>query len=123
MKNNLRDYSCTIRDGKAKEYLAFAPLKAPDDFAAAFTAAEGSEQFRQKQDGRHQLQFVLAILRIKTLALAWQQIDLHFVRIMLANRQVQLTLTFNDARLIIALKDATVMNSDDELHVTATQVA
>lgn len=41
---------------------------------------------------------------------------------MLATRHVPITPTFNNGRLAIALKDATVMNPDDELRVTATQV-
>src|ERR1044071_3961954 len=43
--------ACGFEHHGPKEHLAFAPRLASDDVAAAFTAAEGWGQFRQKRDG------------------------------------------------------------------------
>ncbi|HEY3241797.1 MAG TPA: GH116 family glycosyl hydrolase [Phycisphaerae bacterium] len=53
-------------------YLAFAPRITPDDFRAAFTAAEGWGTFAQKRDGRtqrHRIEIHWGWLRLRTLAL------------------------------------------------------
>jgi hypothetical protein len=50
--------ACGYRYHGPKGFLAFAPRLSPNDFRAAFTAAEGWGTFRQKRDGNRQCETI-----------------------------------------------------------------
>jgi non-lysosomal glucosylceramidase len=65
--------ACGYEYNGPKGYLAFAPRIGPENFKAAFTAAEGWGSFSQKQDDHNSLTAVLQVkygqLKLKTLGL------------------------------------------------------
>lgn len=100
-----------------KGHLAFAPRLTPDDFRAAFTAAEGWGTFSQKRSGKT-LQAHLSLrygkLTLKTLALAAKA---DRVTVRHKNRSVLATVTPQEGGSLVTFGSELVLDSGDELTV------
>ena len=104
-----------------KGYLAFAPRLTPEDFRAAFTAAEGWGTFAQKRDGRAQRE---------TITVKWGRLRLHRlafvptanleptkVELTVAGRAVRATHTIENERIRIALDAELTLEAGETLIV------
>ncbi|HUT35303.1 MAG TPA: GH116 family glycosyl hydrolase [Planctomycetota bacterium] len=90
-----------------KGHLGFAPRLTPDDFRAAFTAAEGWGLFTQKRQGNVQanrIEVRWGKLRLKTLALAVREgLKTPTVAVTVAGKPVEASSSVKDGRLLITL--------------------
>jgi hypothetical protein len=105
-----------------KGHLGFAPKITPENFRAAFTAAEGWGTFAQQRDGgaqREQIRVRWGRLNVKSLAFAVPK-RFHSVRVavMLGDRAVPSDHTLRDGRLEITLKKKLLISEDQTLSVT-----
>ena len=107
-------------DGPAGS-LAFAPRVRPEDFKAAFTAAQSWGVFEQQQDGRRQqatVELTHGHLRLKTLGL--QPLDgvrMRHVRVELNGEHVAASHALQDGRLVVRLREEQVLQDGDRLSV------
>ncbi len=102
-----------------KGHLAFAPRLTPDDFKAAFTAAEGWGLFTQKRAGNAQtarIEVRWGKLRLKSLALAVPD-GLKTTTVSLAGKPVKATAVVTDGRLMLTLSEEIVLNEGQALDV------
>jgi hypothetical protein len=105
-----------------KGHLGFAPRVTPEDFRAAFTAAEGWGTFSQKRDGRSQherIELRWGSLRLRSLAFAvTQTIDRGEVRVQVGERAVEdVAVRFDGGRLMIRFGEEVALKVGDVLEV------
>ena len=105
-----------------KGHLGFAPAVTPDDFRAAFTAAEGWGTFSQKRNGKtqhEQIELRWGRLALKSLAF---EVPENFkpaqVTLTTAGGSSKCDYTLKDRRVEISLKDALVLTPGQMLVVT-----
>jgi non-lysosomal glucosylceramidase len=103
-------------------HLGFAPRLSPEDFRAAFTAAEGWGTFAQQRVGQKQKE---------TLTVAWGKLRLKSLTFQLSNAQVarQVSVKAGDRtiaqtfkqqedRVLISFREAVVLKANEALEVT-----
>jgi non-lysosomal glucosylceramidase len=104
-----------------KAQLGFAPRLTPEDFKAAFTAAEGWGSFAQKVEaGRMTAEIVLlwGQLRLKTLSLALPPgVPAGAVQVTLDSRAVQATPTMESSRLLVTMASDLLVKAGQKLEV------
>jgi hypothetical protein len=102
-------------------YLAFAPHLTPDDFRAAFTAAEGWGTFTQKREGKTQRETIevkWGKLRLKSLAFALpENAKPTVIRVTLAGNDVRAKYTVHDDRIAIDLESETTIKNGEALEI------
>jgi non-lysosomal glucosylceramidase len=108
-----------------KGHLGFAPRITPEDFRAAFTAAEGWGLFLQKRDGkiqRERIELRWGQLSVKSLAFAVPD-NFRSVKVSVtaADKPVEHDYTLKDGRLEITLKEKLVISENQVLDVTIQQ--
>jgi len=105
-----------------KGHLGFAPRLAPEDFRAAFTAAEGWGTFHQKRDAaglRAGLEVRWGRLRLRTLVLELPEgAKVAAVDVAAAGAPVRATHRAEDGRVTITLGDETVVSAGQSLEIT-----
>jgi len=105
-----------------KGHLGFAPRLMPENFRAAFTAAEGWGTFAQKRDSktqREQIELRWGRLGLKSLAFAVPD-NFRSVKVTItaAGKSVKHDYTLKDGRLVINLKKKLVLSENQTLEVT-----
>ncbi|MBA7615579.1 hypothetical protein ES703_22862 [subsurface metagenome] len=108
-----------------KGHLGFAPRLTPDNFRAAFTAAEGWGLFLQKRDGkiqRERIDLRWGQLSVKSLAFAVPD-NFRSVKVSVtaAGKPVKHDYTLKASRLEITLKKKLVLSENQTLDVTIQQ--
>jgi len=107
-----------------KGHLGFAPRLAPEDFRAAFTAAEGWGTFSQKREGttlRARVELKGGRLHLKTLALAIpEKAQPKLVSVKIGGATVGAGHMVDDDRLTITLASETVIQPDKAVEVLVT---
>ena len=102
--------------------LGFAPRMNPEDFKAAFTAAEGWGAFTQKREGntqRDRIEVRWGKLDLKTLAfVAPKEVSIKSVAVSLDGKPVDASYTLEEARLVLALSNDVVVNEGGALEVS-----
>ena len=108
-----------------KGHLGFAPKLTPENFRAAFTAAEGWGTFTQKRQGRvqrEQIEVRWGRLILKSLSFAVPE---HFrkaaVSVMVEGDGVESAHTLKDGRLDINLNTAVNLSKNQEIEITIEQ--
>jgi uncharacterized protein (DUF608 family) len=105
-----------------KGHIGFAPRLTPENFRAAFTAAEGWGTFSQKRDGKTQsdrIEVRWGKLRVKTLALSLPAgATAATVKLTAAGKDVPVTQTLKDGRLEITLGQEVALTEGQALEVT-----
>jgi hypothetical protein len=104
-----------------KGHLGFAPRLAPEDFRAAFTAAEGWGTFSQKREPaalRARVELRWGRMHLKTLALAIpEKAQPKQVVVTVAGATVGAGHVVDDGRLTITLASETVLEPDKAVEV------
>jgi hypothetical protein len=105
-----------------KGHLGFAPRITPENFRAAFTAAEGWGMFAQKRDSRtqrEQIEMRWGRLALKSLAFVIPE-DFRKVRpvVMLDRVAVRSDYTLKNGRLKITLKKKLAISENQTLDIT-----
>ncbi|MBU0616922.1 MAG: hypothetical protein KKI02_04325, partial [Planctomycetes bacterium] len=105
-----------------KGYLGFAPRLTPEDFRAAFTAAEGWGTFSQQRDQRSQrerIELRWGSLRLKSLAFAVPQtIDRSSIRVRIGARAIEdINVRFDGGRLVIRFGEEVTLGVGGVLEV------
>jgi len=107
-----------------KKHLGFAPRLAPEDFRAAFTAAEGWGAFSQKREGttlRARVELKEGRLHLKTLALAIpEKAQPKRVSVKIGGATVGAAHVVDGGRLTITLASETVLEPDKAIEVLVT---
>ncbi len=108
-----------------KGHLGFAPRLTPDNFRAAFTAAEGWGLFLQKRDSkiqRERIELRWGQLSVNSLAFAVPD-NFRSVKVSVtaAGKPVKHDYTLKDGRLEITLKKKLVLSENQTLDVTIQQ--
>jgi len=105
-----------------KGHLGFAPRLGPEDFRAAFTAAEGWGAFSQKREGaalRARVELKWGRLRLRTLVLELPKgAKVAAVDVAAAGAPVRATHRDEDGRVTITLDAETVLAAGQSLEVT-----
>ncbi len=104
-----------------RDYMAFAPRVTPENFKAAFTAAEGWGTYSQTSDAlslKATIEMKYGRLRLKTLALALPIGDVaaHTV-VKVAGVPIDLQATARDGRLLIVFNGKAIVNAGQQLTV------
>ncbi|UCG46393.1 MAG: hypothetical protein JSU94_12895 [Phycisphaerales bacterium] len=111
-------------DGPAG-HIGFGPKISPEDFKAAFTAAEGWGTFTQKANGRGQLEEIdvrWGRLGLKTLAFAvGQNIRPAVVGVEFAGRPLQASHSLENGRVHITLKNKLMLTENQTLKVAISR--
>jgi hypothetical protein len=114
--------ACGFEYDGPKGHLGFAPRLTPDNFRAAFTAAEGWGTFSQKkEDGGLSVEVSVkwGRLRLKTLALEFiAPRPTERVRVTLGRKAVTAGFQQEGSRVRVGLKSATVLLPGHPLVVT-----
>jgi len=117
--------ACGFEYHGPKAHLGFAPRIAPQDFQAAFTAAEGWGSFRQKGQGEEQtaeIRVKWGRLRLKTLALALLGgKTARAVHVSVGGQSIAATHTVDGHRLLVTLGEEIVLKAGDSLEVIVAQ--
>jgi len=104
-----------------KGHLGFAPRLTPEDFRAAFTAAEGWGTFSQQLKGKAlaaTVELKWGKLRLKTFSLAFpDQATASSISVDLNDRKVEATLQQTGSRVMISLPTETTLQAQDRLHI------
>ncbi len=112
--------ACGFEYHGPRGHLGFAPRVSPEDFRAAFTAAEGWGTYSQRQTGSG-LQAEVALkwgqLRLRTLAFAPKGTPTK-VTVTVAGRAVPATLKVADGRAEVALAAEVSLRAGESLQVT-----
>jgi hypothetical protein len=107
-----------------KGHLGFAPAISPEDFRAAFTAAEGWGTFAQKRNGTTQdekIEIRWGQLKLKSLAFAVPgNLRRVKVNVTAAGKPVEIDYALNDGRLDIILKKDLILSEGQTLQVEIT---
>jgi hypothetical protein len=105
-----------------KGHMGFSPRIAPEDFRAAFTAAEGWGSFAQsrtRESQQEQITLRWGHLNLKTLAFAipedWKTVD---VTARIGNKSVKSRHTLQNGRVRIELTDPVRLSEKQELQIT-----
>jgi non-lysosomal glucosylceramidase len=113
--------ACGFEYHGPKGHIGFAPRLSPDDFKAAFTAAEGWGTYAQKRQGdalHVNLQPKLGRLRVKTLALTLPEgVGGKNVQVTQHGVAVAATSARETSRLTITLKDESIIPAGHDLQV------
>ena len=105
-----------------KGHLGFAPRLSPENFKAAFTAAEGWGTFTQQRKGGKQMEIIAVAwgkLRLRSLAFTLQ--DGHAAKsaqVTLDGKRLETTFTQHGNRLLLTLHADTLVNVHQQLKVT-----
>jgi hypothetical protein len=103
------------------KHIGFAPKITPDNFSAAFTAAEGWGTFTQKRDEKTQRENIAVHwgrLSVESLAFAIpDDFDLTRATVSLDRTVVRSSYTLKDGRVEIKLANGQVVNEDQTLEV------
>jgi hypothetical protein len=114
--------ACGYEHHGPKGHLGFAPRLTPEDFKAAFTAAEGWGSFAQKvESGRMKAEIALhwGRLRLKTLALQLPPgVQAGRVGVTLDGRAVQAAQTTEDRRLRLTMAAEVTVKAGQKLEVS-----
>jgi len=109
-----------------KGHIGFAPRSTPENFRAAFTAAEGWGTFAQERSAgkqREQMTIRWGKLNVKTLAFAVpEEFESVEKSVMLEGRAVPSSHKLENGRLEITLKDKVAISEDQTLSVTIDRV-
>ncbi len=104
-----------------KGHIGFAPRITPENFSAAFTAAEGWGTFAQKRDEKLQSEKITirwGMLKVESLAFAIpEDFDLAGVTVTLDKTVVKSSHTLKDGRIEIKLAKRQLVNEDQTLEV------
>jgi len=104
-----------------KKHIGFAPKITPDDFSAAFTAAEGWGTFTQKRDEKTQReQIIVRWGRLSVESLAFtvpDDFDVARATVSLDHTAVRSSYTLKDGRVEIKLTKGQIVNKDQTLEV------
>jgi uncharacterized protein (DUF608 family) len=108
-----------------KGYLAFAPHLTPENFRAAFTAAEGWGTFTQKRESkiqRERIELRWGRLGLKSLAFAIPE-DFRSVEVSVttAGQPIESNYSLNSGRVEITLKKKIALSENQALEVTITR--
>ncbi|HUT94026.1 MAG TPA: GH116 family glycosyl hydrolase [Thermoguttaceae bacterium] len=107
-----------------KGHLGFAPRITPDDFRAAFTAAEGWGTISQKREGKTQsnrIEVKWGQLRLKTLALELpEDALLAKASVLVAGRRVQADAKQEGRRVTLTLPKPVVLREGEAIEVEVT---
>jgi uncharacterized protein (DUF608 family) len=108
-----------------KGHLGFTPRLTPENFRAAFTAAEGWGTFVQKRDSRIQserIEMRWGQLALKSLAFTVPE-DFGSVKVsvMVAGQPIETDYSLNGSRLEIILKKKTALSENQALEITITR--
>jgi len=102
-------------------HIGFAPRITPENFRAAFTAAEGWGSFSQKRDGgtqREQIELRWGQLRLKSLAFAvpdrFRSLE---VSVIAAGKPVEYDYALEDGHVKITLKKRLVLSENQTLEI------
>jgi non-lysosomal glucosylceramidase len=112
---------CGFEYDGPRGHLGFAPRMTPEDFRAAFTAAEGWGTFSQQQQPE-QTQYEIAVrwgqLHIKTLALqAAEGVEPKTLRVALAGRELAAEFDQREGRLQIGLTQPVIIRCGESLQI------
>jgi len=112
---------CGYEHHGPRGHLGFAPRLTPDDFKAAFTAAEGWGLFSQKREGNaqtHRIELRWGKLRLKTLAFAVPEaLKSPKVSVTAAGKPVRATHTLDSGRLLISLAEQVTVGEGETMEV------
>ena len=113
--------ACGFEYHGPKGHLGFAPRLTPEDFKAAFTAAEGWGTFAQKRS-QGRLEAVIELkwgtLRLQTLTLRPADVAASArVTVRAGDRLVPATLTTDEGRAEIRFSEAVVLRRGEKLEV------
>jgi hypothetical protein len=108
-----------------KGHLGFTPRLTPENFRAAFTAAEGWGTFVQKLDSRIQserIEMRWGQLALKSLVFTVPE-DFGSVKVsvMVAGQPIETDYSLNGSRLEITLKKKTALSENQALEITITR--
>jgi hypothetical protein len=107
-----------------KGHIGFAPRLTPENFQAAFTAAEGWGTYRQKSEAGRQkaeLEIKWGRLRLKTLALApGPALAAPQAVVTLAGQALAASLATQNGRAVITLADEVTLFAGQKLEITLT---
>jgi uncharacterized protein (DUF608 family) len=107
-----------------KGYLAFAPRLAPEDFRAAFTAAEGWGTFSQKREGatqRETIELKWGKLRLQTLAFqVADHVKPQKVAVLLGGRALEAKYAVKDGRVLVDLATEAMLARGEKIEITIT---
>lgn len=113
--------ACGFEYHGPKGEIAFAPRLTPENFKAAFTAAEGWGSFSQKREGQTQnekLELAYGTLRLKTLAFALpENAKPAKVTVTVAGKVVAAQLAVEGARAKITLAEAATMQAGQAMEI------
>jgi len=102
-----------------KGHLGFAPKVTPDDFKAAFTAAEGWGTFEQAREGGGQTERITVVwgkLRLKSLSFAVSAPS-QSVSVTIGGQDIPLMSQVVDARILITLEREVTLNRGDVIEI------
>ena len=112
---------CGFEHHGPKKHIGFAPQLSPENFKAAFTAAEGWGTFTQTQKAdsqKAQIEIKWGALRLKTLTLELPDKAVpHKVRVSMANMPVRAGFEKQSKKIIISLTQAITLNTKEKLAV------
>jgi len=114
--------ACGFEYHGPKGHIGFAPRLTPENFKAAFTAAEGWGTFTQTKAGdtiQADLNVAYGTLRVKTLALAVATPPA-VVRVRIAGRPVRAKHSWGTGRLVVTLDAAAAVPAGQTAEVTIT---
>jgi hypothetical protein len=103
-----------------KKYLAFAPRLKPEDFKAAFTAAEGWGTFSQQRTGERMDAFIevrYGKLELETLGLDCGALEPTSVHARLEGRPIDAALDREDSRVLLRFPKVLVIEAGQKLTV------
>jgi len=104
-----------------KGHIGFAPKITPDNFSAAFTAAEGWGTFTQKRDEKTQRERITVRwgrLSVESLAFVIpDDFDVARATVTLDSTAVRSSYTVNDGRIEIKMSEGQVVNEDQTLEI------
>jgi len=116
---------CGYEHHGPKGHLGFAPKITPDNFQAAFTAAEGWGSFSQKREGRiqsEQIELRWGRLNLKTLSFVVSEDFAPIaVSVVAADEPVACTYQLKDGRVEVTLEEKLLLSEGQTLEVTIRQ--
>jgi non-lysosomal glucosylceramidase len=108
-----------------KGHLAFAPRLSPEDFRAAFTAAEGWGTFTQKHGNgfqRERIAVKWGRLRLRTLAFALgQDVNPNRAKVTLAGKPVEAAIAPTGRRVRVSLNADAIIEAGQSLEIAFGQ--
>jgi len=116
--------ACGFEYDGPQGYLGFAPRLAPENFKAAFTAAEGWGTYAQQVQGNRmqaQIQLKWGRLQVRTIAVEWlDKARPTSVRLIVNGRAAEATHATADNRLTITLANGVSLAAGENIEVAIT---